>query len=460
MSSSYGNMLLPTTFTKRKISLFASKKSLKGYDSQFDISGHNPGFLIPLNWEGDILEIHTLNDLYDQILDEKQEQQHWFISYRSKDFDELGRLYHLESKKMPQKRFWNVLEACGEQTVGSHLPWEAILGKRVYREQVEFWAKDIQQQWKINVSDESLFGYYYESYQKTHPDKWMLQTFYVDVPVYEELRKEHPADTALSSFQPIDLETGECEVSTYTKVGSVTGRLVCTSGANPLRLKRVFRDKILKSKWEGGQVVSLDYAALEPRVLLWLNDQDYQAVDLYQDIADTWFADNGIQRDVIKTVVLSLLYGASTETIKSKLDIDADQVHELVRLIQDRFCLAKTKKQLINEAIENDRVMIYNGFGKPIFLDAIDDGNISNLLVNYFVQSTAVDVALLGFQRIFDRINSSKSISEMIRPLGVLHDALLLDLHPCAVTILPKLLKLASEPLPGVCFPVKATILS
>lgn len=449
---SYGNMLLSYPLALRE------KRIWLAHDDS--------GCFVPMNFDGDILfgtnEDQTTDDLV--------------LHSRSAAFEDLCRLYHLEVKRMPQKRFWSVLEACGERTNrDSRYPWEAILGKRVYREQVELWAKDIQQQWRDNVSNDSVFGYWLGTYAKTLPDeKWNLKPFHVDVELYEALRKENPTDSVLSSFEPEDYDTGECEVSTYSKSGSVTGRLVCLSGANPLRLKRVFRDKMLVSKWqkEGGKVVSLDYAALEPRVILWLNairqgvKDRSPTTDLYQGIADTWLAGHGISREVIKTVILSLLYGASIGTIKLKLgnDMQHEQVRDLVLLIQEKFCLQELKRQLIYEATNNDngKTMIFNAFGRPIFLDDVeeDGGNISSFLVNYWTQSTAVDVALLGFQKIFDRINSSEAVSEWIRPLGVLHDALLLDIHPMALHLIPKLVKLASEPVPGSTFPVKVSTLS
>lgn len=47
-----------------------------------------------------------------------------------------------------------------------------------------------------------------------------------------------------------------------------------------------------------------------------------------------------------------------------------------------------------------------------------------NIFINYYAQSTGVDVALMGFNEIVNRLGP-----DGIRPLFVLHDALILDVR-------------------------------
>ena len=68
-------------------------------------------------------------------------------------------------------------------------------------------------------------------------------------------------------------------------------------------------------------------------------------------------------------------------------------------------------------------------------------------LLNYFIQSTAVDVALFGFGDIIRRLQVSGLI-DRICPLFVLHDALILDVPHDLDFVIPKLLKAGSRNIP------------
>ena len=63
---------------------------------------------------------------------------------------------------------------------------------------------------------------------------------------------------------------------------------------------------------------------------------------------------------------------------------------------------------------------VCNKHGRYLELDDPQD----HLFVNTFAQSTGVDVALLGFKSVMDRLGI-----DGVRPLFVLHDALILDVR-------------------------------
>ena len=50
-----------------------------------------------------------------------------------------------------------------------------------------------------------------------------------------------------------------------------------------------------------------------------------------------------------------------------------------------------------------------------------------HLLYNYFIQSSAVDAALLGFS---NGIDLAKKNEWKVRPLFIIHDAMIIDVHP------------------------------
>ena len=66
---------------------------------------------------------------------------------------------------------------------------------------------------------------------------------------------------------------------------------------------------------------------------------------------------------------------------------------------------------------------IKNFFGRNIFVEE----NVSPyVLVNYYIQSTAMDIALLGFRNM---VNFIKKENLLIHPLFVIVDGIILDIH-------------------------------
>ena len=76
-------------------------------------------------------------------------------------------------------------------------------------------------------------------------------------------------------------------------------------------------------------------------------------------------------------------------------------------------CLSRAKSGEIL-----DKKCIRNKYGRRIALPDSSDGT----LLNSYLQSTGVDVALWGFLEIVNRLNEEWAV-----PVAVLHDALILD---------------------------------
>ena len=77
------------------------------------------------------------------------------------------------------------------------------------------------------------------------------------------------------------------------------------------------------------------------------------------------------------------------------------------------------------------RKMWYH-FGRVIEPDKTE----SNVLINHFVQSTAVDAALLGFHSLMSKLSD-----EEVEPLFIIHDALVLDVSPNSMQKLGEVIK-------------------
>lgn len=213
----------------------------------------------------------------------------------------------------------------------------------------------------------------------------------------------------------------------YTQTASITGRLSVKSGPNILHLKREHRD-ILQSKYgSDGAVIQIDFKSLEPRILA-LVKQDDVPDDLYTDIAS--MCNNSIDRELAKKATLAIIYGMSRNNLNNLLRVGNSD--EIFNHISEYFGIRQLRDALINSIDENG--VIQNLYGRNIYTSADND----HLFVNYFTQSTGVDVSLLGFRQIIDSIKKEELT---IHPLFVIHDALILDVHKNSIKQLKNITK-------------------
>ena len=126
-----------------------------------------------------------------------------------------------------------------------------------------------------------------------------------------------------------------------------------------------------------------------------------------------------LPRDVVKVAVLAELYGISRGSLKAKLGVSDQKLDSFIGIIRDYFQVEEMRKRLKHQL--TDSGMIENRFGRPLTIPEGQD----NLLINTYAQSSGVDVSLLGFDAVLKSLGG-----EGIRPLFVLHDAMILDVHP------------------------------
>ena len=138
---------------------------------------------------------------------------------------------------------------------------------------------------------------------------------------------------------------------------------------------------------------------------------------MYAEIATNLF-DKKVDRDTVKIAVISELYGSSKRAIGLRLGLAGKMLEDFIELIQSYFKTANLRKRLKEEFIQTGKIR--NRFGRPLDLDDPQD----HLFINTYTQSTGVDVSLLGFKKIADDLGL-----DGIRPLFVLHDALILDVR-------------------------------
>lgn len=213
----------------------------------------------------------------------------------------------------------------------------------------------------------------------------------------------------------------------YSQSSSITGRLSVEAGPNILHLKREHRD-ILKSRYGNeGAILQIDFKSLEPRILALLQ-KDEVPNDIYSDIVK--FIGHDIGRDLVKKATLATIYGMSRYNLATMLN--TNNTKEIVEKINEYFGISLFQKSLSIDRSENNKIQ--NLYGRNIF---VDQGN-EHLLINYFTQSTGVDVSLLGFNQIIDDIKREALKAE---PIFILHDALIVDVHKDSVKQLKNIIR-------------------
>lgn len=290
------------------------------------------------------------------------------------------------------------------------IPWQTVLPQEQFRE----FFKNIVQETTDHFS--SLpFDYYEVAWSAGSRVLSGLRPALIDVEGFNVASQQNPGSPGLESFRP--KRSGYTHPVTYDRFATRTGRLTVVEGPNILILKKDLR-RLLKSTFDGGTVAYLDFRALEARIVLAEAGRYSEEEDIYQDVSDRQF--KGIlPRDVVKVAVLAELYGISRGSLKAKLGVSDQKLDSFIGIIRDYFQVEEMRKRLKHQL--TDSGMIENRFGRPLTIPEGQD----NLLINTYAQSSGVDVSLLGFDAVLKSLGG-----EGIRPLFVLHDAMILDVHP------------------------------
>lgn len=201
----------------------------------------------------------------------------------------------------------------------------------------------------------------------------------------------------------------------YDRFGTLTGRLTVTGGPGILTLKREHRN-ILVPSTPGGRIVSIDFAALEARVLLYEAGRRCDDVDLYGSIAKE--LGGGITRKAVKGAVICELYGSSKAALGEALGIGGKELTDFVKRVRSYFNTAELLKRIKQQFVATGRII--NRYGRPVSIDE----PLSHIMINYYAQSTGADVALLGFSQVITRLVEQ---APEVRALYLLHDGMFLD---------------------------------
>jgi DNA polymerase I-like protein with 3'-5' exonuclease and polymerase domains len=175
-------------------------------------------------------------------------------------------------------------------------------------------------------------------------------------------------------------------------------------------------------------LVQLDFISLEPRVARALMDCDSIDGDIYQCINKALFAGD-LNRAQVKIATLCALYGVSVNKLRDMMGGigDAKKVIRKIREFFDVHARVKIMKRQLEEC-----GFLQNFFGRPLFFKNPAD----HVLFSHFIQSTAVDVAMLGFASLRAQMKAKKI---HMNPFFIIHDALILEIETSAINNLREL---------------------
>lgn len=376
----------------------------------------------------------------------EQEQDEQVLTIPSSEYAEIVKLYGLEQHSFPPQKFVTAFDILTHDV--SNLPWQFILPKETYKIELKKYVTNI-----LKDLESIRINYYTQHYKKQNIVLDNLKRAAIDLHKYEsfvsELEEGPNSGTKvfLKSFNPERLHNGiwYASVPEYERTGTVTGRLKINKGPNILLLKKEYR-QVLKSKWGAdGNIFYLDFKSLEPRTLLAHKEKNIDIPkDIYSYVAQNMGLDEKIDRKYVKTAIISMIYGAGDKELKKQLSGLVSYPDDFIKSVKEQFGIEELKETLKQQYESNEGKFIHNFYNRRIY----GSGIAPYVLVNYFAQSTAVDIALFGFSKIVEHLIKTNSI-ELIRPIFVLHDALILDVHKSAQKFLPKLAKHGATGIPG-----------
>lgn len=190
------------------------------------------------------------------------------------------------------------------------------------------------------------------------------------------------------NLAPVSLNGKVLEKPVYDHSG-VTGRTSITSGFNFLTMKKENR-KHLKPIDDSKYLVEVDFKSCEPFFFLKSKNFKVEGDDVYAWLCQKYDIEIS-DRDKVKRGILSMMYGANESTTARIMKLNINTVKK----IKKDLGLTSLKSSLEEEFDQNGFILNY--YGRPITSD--------KNLVNYYIQSSAVDFCSLAF---YDFIKENK----------------------------------------------------
>ena len=289
------------------------------------------------------------------------------------------------------------------------VPWSSALRKDLFIDRVERISQCVQ-----DITRRTELVRYVKTYRKCRGFLRRLRRPTVDIDrlnrYVEECDSGESVLASLRGFKPRS-DSLVREVK-YSQTSTVTGRLVVDEGPSILTLPKRYR-YIIRSP-SGGRVYEVDFVSLEPRFAL-LDAGVSPPGDIYNYIRHEIFH-GSLSRKAVKTATISALYGSSPRLMTDLIGDAGISPRSVVRRVKEYFSADDLGQRLTSSI---DRGRIYNYYGRPI---AVNRDMSSSKLISYYIQSSCVDTALLGFLSLNESFHSLGA-----HPIYVIHDAVLVD---------------------------------
>lgn len=326
----------------------------------------------------------------------------------------LDSLFEVESEefpiKIPEKYKIVAKTVVGEDYGSVDIPWKSFMTsddyKKFIRESVESVIDAV-----TSVDD----SYFKNVYTRTESVFDSLRRMRIDKSKLEESINDESSDSqraALKSFFPDD--SGFCNFLKYSRL-TRTGRTVVLSGPQILTVRKEYRE-LLESSYVGGKIYSIDFVGLEGRISYIEGNGRLDARDVYEHVNEKFFR-SSLDRTTVKVAVLCELFGMGDESLAEKLGVSVKNAEKFALTLRKLFGIDELSLRLRKEFIDS-RGFIRSKFGRRIPVPEL------RLLINSYVQSSGVDVSLLGFLDILSKLPKD------VRPIAVIHDDVLLDVPP------------------------------
>lgn len=354
-----------------------------------------------------------------RFVSERKHEKHEAIILTKDDLKTIERLYLCKLPVFPPENFriiYNKLSNFNQDNI----PWPSCMPKDLFLKEVSVFGEKLN---SILEQETNNLKYYSTFYKNGNVVFQHLQPAKINEQVFNSLAEKHSDDPHLMSFKPTH---GFARNVSYSRQDTVTGRLKIMSGPNVLHLRKEYRSQILTSRFgQDGAIYEFDYKSLEPRVLLAIKGLKEIPVDIYEHLQQNFFQNHpDLTKDRIKNMGLSFLYGGNPNNIfaESTDSPRGQDVDGFMNVFNEYFGVEDLKKRLL---LESER----NGYVTNLFGRRVDTRQARNsILVNYWNQSTAMDLACLGFSK------ATMGISQYLRtklvfPLFLVTDAFYLDIH-------------------------------
>lgn len=351
--------------------------------------------------------------------------------------NELSSLCGSKARKFIPDNHLAIYSKLGIKNPEKDVPWKMCLPKSEYQNILENFVNSIN---NTLASDDA--DYYFKYFKPTNMVFDALKPAKINKTTLDaHLKNSNDSQSSLlKSFNPSG-PLGFCPAPRYDRIHTITGRLSIEDGPKILTLKKEYRDIIESRFGDEGRIVYVDYKNLEPRSVLAIRGAESRnEYDIYDYFIKNYELD--VPRNIVKHITIARLYGAGHKLLKHQIEsgfrgvLADNQIDELIELVDQHFGIKTLIDDVKTQYDNNNREFIKNLYGRTMRVSGIVGDNV---LMNYFVQSTAVDIALLGFKNIIEGIKRKND--ELIVPLYILHDALILDVHKDAkndlISIIP-----------------------